>query len=233
VGNFFGGNGCDRTCKERQQAHNWCKAQSGCIEELRANTREKFRKRSAQVIQTATEAGQSYYFENGRAHIGDQVSSSGAPVNQNPVVGVSVDEANDILSTAYWVGLRGGFGVNIGIASFHIDLNAISHECDFGKTCDGNSLTQSIVIGGTIRGADVEITLVDISRSTEDSLTWSEFEISGPSINYGPANLGNGSLVIGIEGGFLVGGSVEYDVGKFITEQVFGTCHGGARCQAR
>ena len=86
VGNFFGGDGCDRTCKERKAAHNWCKAQSACLAELRANTREKFRKRSAQVIMEATLTGQSYYFENGRAHLGDN-TSSGAPVTQNSIIG--------------------------------------------------------------------------------------------------------------------------------------------------
>jgi len=63
IGNsLFGGNGCDRTCKSRHAAHNWCKAQSACLAELRANTRENFRRRSAQVMQYAVENGLSYYF---------------------------------------------------------------------------------------------------------------------------------------------------------------------------
>ena len=86
VNGLFGGNGCDRTCKSRKSAHNWCKAQSACLAELRANTREKFRRRSAQVMQYAIENGLSYYFENGRAHLGDN-TSSGAPVTQNSIIG--------------------------------------------------------------------------------------------------------------------------------------------------
>lgn len=79
INGIFGGNGCDRTCKDRHAAHNWCKAQSACLAELRANTREKFRRRSAQVILEATQTGQSYYYENGRAYLGAQ----------NPVVGAT------------------------------------------------------------------------------------------------------------------------------------------------
>jgi len=84
---LFGGNGCDRTCKSRKAAHNWCKAQSACLAELLANTREKFRRRSAQVILEATETGQSYYYENGRAHLGDSTTGTGEPTIQVSVVG--------------------------------------------------------------------------------------------------------------------------------------------------
>ena len=71
------GNSCDRTCKERKAAHDWCKAQSACLAELRANTREKFRKRSAQVILEAYLTGQSYHYEGGRAHLGDNTDGAG------------------------------------------------------------------------------------------------------------------------------------------------------------
>ena len=86
-GELFGGNGCDRTCKDRQAAHNWCKAQSACLAELRANTREKFRRRSTQVILEATQTGQSYYYENGRAYLGDNTTGTGDPVAEAPPVG--------------------------------------------------------------------------------------------------------------------------------------------------
>ena len=91
---IFGGNGCDGTCKERQAALNWCKAQSACLAELRANTREKFRRRSAQVVQYAIENGLSYYFESGRAHIGDRAGTGGDATSQNPVVGQEIPREN-------------------------------------------------------------------------------------------------------------------------------------------
>lgn len=84
----FGGNGCDKTCKERTAAHNWCKAQSACLAELRANTREKFRKRSALVILEATLTGQSYYYENGRAHLGDNTTGTGSAAALGELVGL-------------------------------------------------------------------------------------------------------------------------------------------------
>jgi len=55
----FGSDGCDRTCRERQAAHNWCKAQSWCFDDIQG-VREKFRKRSALAILTATQAGLEY-----------------------------------------------------------------------------------------------------------------------------------------------------------------------------
>jgi len=99
IGNsIFGGNGCDRTCKERTIAHNWCKAQSACLAELRANTREKFRKRSAQVIMEAVFTGQIYYYENGRAYIGDNRTASGEASSQEPVVGTILPRVPGVIN---------------------------------------------------------------------------------------------------------------------------------------
>ena len=103
---LFGGNGCDRTCKSRKAAHNWCKAQSACLAELRANTREKFRRRSAQVILEATQTGQSYYYENGRAHLGDSTTGTGAPAAEiEPVGGIGYQGYN-ALQNAFIKGLN-------------------------------------------------------------------------------------------------------------------------------
>ena len=105
-GGLFGGNGCDRTCKSRKAAHNWCKAQSACLAELRANTREKFRRRSAQVILEATQTGQSYYYENGRAHLGDSTTGTGAPAAEiEPVGGIGYQGYN-ALQNAFIKGLN-------------------------------------------------------------------------------------------------------------------------------
>ena len=140
VGNFFGGNGCDRTCKERKAAHNWCKAQSACLAELRANTREKFRKRSAQVIMEATLTGQSYYFENGRAYLGDNTTGAGDPVNVQPVPGQNNKLVIDSTLEAWNHYINGnGDSVILGTKSTSALLNSTEHQRALSNIMSGNT----------------------------------------------------------------------------------------------
>lgn len=55
----LGGNSCDRTCKVRQSAMSWCKAQARCAGEI-GTVREKFRKRAAVAIMQAEAAGDDW-----------------------------------------------------------------------------------------------------------------------------------------------------------------------------
>jgi RHS repeat-associated protein len=144
VGNFFGGNGCDRTCKERKTAHNWCKAQSACLAELRANTREKFRRRSAQVIMEATLTGQSYYFEGGRAYLGDNTTGTGAPVNVQPVPGQN-DWITATFVAHYFIG--GGKPVNLGDVGLGDEFEA-SAQVQGGILYVKNQIEISLRSGG-------------------------------------------------------------------------------------
>ena len=76
---FGGGNGCDRTCQERKDAHNWCKAQSWCFE-LIQGSREKFRKRSALKILDAVLAGLDVTAVNRRGELTAQIPVVGQPI---------------------------------------------------------------------------------------------------------------------------------------------------------
>lgn len=76
-GGLFGGNGCDRTCKDRQAAHNWCKAQSWCFEDIQG-VREKFRKRAALAILEATQSGLDYSVDKRGVTIYQPIPGNGA-----------------------------------------------------------------------------------------------------------------------------------------------------------
>jgi len=81
----FGGDGCDRTCRERQAAHNWCKAQAWCFTAIQ-QVKEKFRKRSALALENAYETGEEWEIQNRRVVTGPALESGDALTNDGQII---------------------------------------------------------------------------------------------------------------------------------------------------
>lgn len=77
VGKIFGGNSCDRTCKDRNTAYEWCSGHSACREQLDAIANGKPRVASVALFQSEV-----------TARIGDSLRGD-TPVSDGEVVGIT------------------------------------------------------------------------------------------------------------------------------------------------
>lgn len=143
-------------------------------------------------------------------------------------------EANppDLITTSRWAGLRVGFQPQVFGVKLILDIDAVSHEVQNGEDfmANQNNIQQGFTVGLSFRGNQFNLLAANRSTLGNNTENWSDFDIIFmESVGRGSVNASRGGdeessiFTFGVGGGLFVGGEVEYDIGRFFNEQVFGS----------